>query len=116
MKHVHRPCNECPWRADSEPGRFARERWDSLAASSVNTEGFGPTYGEALFACHKTPDGKERACAGWLVQEGANHPNVRLAVMTGKLPMCALSPGEDWPDLHPDFLTTRAHDLEDSDG
>lgn len=114
MKRVKRPCDECPWRVDAEPGRFAPERWAALAASSADERGFGPEYGNPLFACHKTPEGEERACAGWLAREGANHPTVRLAVLLGDVPACALDPGEGWPDLHPDFQTTRAHDMEES--
>lgn len=112
MKRVKRPCDECPWRKDCEPGRFERERWEALAASSADERGMGPEVTGSLFACHKTPEGSERACAGWLAVEGINHPLVRLDVMTGSLPMAALSPGEGWPDLHPDFRTTRAHDLD----
>lgn len=115
MKRVKRPCDECPWRVDAEPGRFAPERWTALASSSADERGFGPDFTGVLFACHKTPDGLERACAGWLAVEGAQHPRVRLDVLTGALPVCALSPGEDWPELHPDFITTRAHDLGEAD-
>lgn len=111
MKRVKRPCDECPYRVDAEPGRFAFERWEALRSSSADERGFGPEFGGVLFACHKTPEGGERACAGWLAVEGANHPLVRLQVLTGSIPACSLSPGEDWPDLHPDFHTARRHDL-----
>jgi len=111
VKRVKRPCDECPWRKDAEPGRFDEERWDALTCSSADDRGFGPSFDGVLFACHKTPEGGERACAGWLAMEGAQHPVVRLAVLTGSIPISALTPGSDWPDLHPDFHTTRAHDL-----
>lgn len=112
MKRVKRPCDACPWRTDAEPGRFPPERWEALRSSSADEQGFGPDFEGALFACHKTPQAGERACAGWLAVEGANHPRVRLAVMTGALPVCALTPGEDWPDLHESFTETRLHDLD----
>lgn len=111
--HIKRPCDECPWRIDAEPGRFEAERWEALAASSHDGH-FGPQITDPMFACHKTPDGKERACAGWLAVEGANHPRIRLGVMTGEVPECALSPQEGWPALHPDFATTRAHDEQET--
>lgn len=111
MKRVNRPCAACPWRKAAEPGRFPPERWEALAASSADERGMGPEYGAPLFACHKTPDAGERACAGWLAMEGPNHPGVRLAVMTGDLPVCALTPGEDWPALHETFIDTMHHDL-----
>lgn len=66
--------------------------------------------GDPLFACHKTEEGRERACAGWLAVEGVNHVTVRLAVAQGALDPAALSPGPDWPALHPDFASTEAHD------
>lgn len=110
MKCVNRPCDECPWRKDAEQGRFAEERWAALAASSADERGMGPEFGAPLFACHKSPEGGERACAGWLAVEGANHPLVRLAVVTGSLPERALVPGEGWPDLHESFVATRDHD------
>lgn len=111
MKRVKRPCNECPYRVDAEPGRFEEERWEALRSSSADERGMGPEYDGVLFACHKTAEGAERACAGWLAVEGANHPQVRLDVLRGTIPMEALSPGKDWPALHPDFHTARAHDL-----
>ena len=110
MKHIKRPCDECPWRKDSEQGRFTPERWAVLSASSSDGN-FGADFDAPLFACHKTPDGKERACAGWLAMEGINHPRVRLDLVTGALPSCAIEPGEDWPELHETFIATRDHDL-----
>lgn len=111
MKHVKRPCDECPYRVDAEPGRFERERWDALRSSSANARGMGPEFGGVLFACHKTPEGGERACAGWLAVEGINHPQVRLEVLRGALPASTLQPGEGWPDLHPNYHVAREHDL-----
>jgi hypothetical protein len=111
VKRVKRPCDECPWRTDAEQGRFTPERWAALAASSADERGMGPEFGAPLFACHKTAEGGERACAGWLAMEGANHPSARLAVAMGSLPECSLTPGEDWPTLHQDFHATMRHDL-----
>jgi hypothetical protein len=52
-----------------------------------------------MFACHKTAEAKEIACAGWLAVAGWEHLGVRLAVITARLPRDALNPGDDWPDL-----------------
>lgn len=111
MDRVKRPCAECPFRADAKPGRFAPERWDVLTQAGANERGYGPEYDAPLFACHRTPEGGERACAGWLATEGANHPRVRLAVLCDQIPAAALTPGADWPDLHPTVRTAAAHDL-----
>ena len=34
---------------------------------------------------------------------GAAHPQVRLAVVFGRLDPARLAPAPDWPELHPDF-------------
>lgn len=111
MNPVRRPCDECPWRKNAEPGRFTTERWEALSSSSVSEEGWGPDFFGPMFACHKTPEGGERACAGWLAVEGVNHPRVRFGVGQGELTMCMLEPGEDWPELHESFIATRDHDM-----
>ena len=113
MKHVKRPCDECPFRVDADPGRFSPERWAALTASSADERGMGPEFGAPLFACHKTPEGGERACAGWLVAEGLNHPGVRMSLMTGSLPPDAVEPKADWPELHATFHDTMHHDMQD---
>jgi hypothetical protein len=111
LSAIKRPCDECPWRKDAEPERFTRDRWDSLARSSARPDGSSAEYFDPLFACHKTDEGKERVCAGWLAMEGINHPRIRLGLVVGEISSCSLEPKPGWPDLHPDFHTTRAHDL-----
>jgi Family of unknown function (DUF6283) len=96
---VHRPCDECPWRRDADPGRFPACRYEALAATAGGPGAEAP-LGAPMFACHKTPDGAARACASWLAVVGAEHIAVRLAVITGRLPMEALTPGEGWPVLY----------------
>jgi hypothetical protein len=56
-----------------------------------------------MFACHKSPEGREYACAGWLAAVGHHHLGVRLAVITGRLDAAALEPGADWPALFESF-------------
>jgi len=94
------PCDECPIRADNADNpksKFPAGRWEALSVS-VNA----PQFGETMFGCHKGAPGTDEdlACAGWLVQFGGGHPTVRLAVVTGRLPVEALSPGANWPPLH----------------
>lgn len=110
MKHLKRPCDACPWRKDAVPGRFTEERWAALVATSDTGRG-SAGLGDPLFACHKTEEGAERACAGWLAQEGGGHIAVRVAVVQGHLPVEALTPGKDWPELHETFAQAAAHDL-----
>ncbi|MCV7208359.1 hypothetical protein H7J75_06775 [Mycolicibacterium canariasense] len=52
-----------------------------------------------MFACHKSVEGRDEACAGWLAAAGAEHLGVRLAVVTGRLPAEYLTPNQGWPEL-----------------
>lgn len=93
-----RPCDECPWRRDTKPGQFPAERYEALRRTS-GTQGneVGPTA--PMFACHKSAEGGEIACAGWLAVCGYEHIGVRIALSQGRLPVEAVYPGEDWPEL-----------------
>jgi hypothetical protein len=56
-----------------------------------------------MFACHKTAEGREIACAGWLAVEGVNHVGVRLAVAQDRCDADALTPDPNWPALYDSF-------------
>ncbi len=58
---------------------------ESLAATCPDERGMGPDFSASLFACHKSREGKEIACAGWLAMVGHRHPQVRLAVLLKRL-------------------------------
>lgn len=100
------PCPSCPWRTDQGaqdiPG-FSIAKARDLAATCPNERGHGPSYGAELFACHQSKEGGEIPCAGWLATVGHAHPAVRIAVIGGRLPMDALSPGANWPQLHDSY-------------
>lgn len=93
-----KPCRECPFRRDTEPGQFTSERYEALL-DTVGHAGQERQLGEPLFACHKAPEGAEQVCAGWLAVCGAEHLSIRLAVVSGLIDGSLLSPAEDWPDL-----------------
>lgn len=100
-----------PWRKDAPPGQFPPERYQALRATSRRPDGHGATdapVGSPMFACHATHEGADRACAGWLAVEGWGHLGVRVAVLTGDLPECALRPGVDWPELYPSYADLAA--------
>lgn len=110
--HAAKPCNACPWRRDTPPGQFTAARFEALRNTSGTRGSRRPgehdTTPEAgldapLFACHKTAEGKEIACAGWLAVEGSDHLGVRLAVMRGRIPPEALSPQPGWPELFDNY-------------
>lgn len=98
MAHRRYPCAACPWRRDTDPGQFPACRYDALAAT-VGAPGREAGVSAPMFACHKSPEGREEACAGWLAVAGIEHLGVRLAVALGDLPTSALRPGDNWPPL-----------------
>ncbi|MFI9630971.1 DUF6283 family protein [Streptomyces sp. NPDC052042] len=77
------PCPRCPWRKDVEPGEFPASRYEELRVTSEQRAGAEPGFGAPLFACHKTKEGREWACAGWLAAVGHRHLGVRLAIAQG---------------------------------
>lgn len=79
-----KPCDACPWRKDVPTGNFLPERYEQLRHTAE--QGFHP-----VFACHKTIEGKEQVCAGYLIVVGAENFYVRLAIITGRLDLTKLS-------------------------
>jgi len=79
-----RTCAECPWRRDVATGKFPASRFRSLRATCE------PGGLPAVFACHMTPEGAERACAGFLAVCGADSNRVRIAVYQGRVELDAI--------------------------
>jgi hypothetical protein len=96
--HRRYPCSACPFRRDTGPGQFPACRYEALR-DTAGTPGAEAPLGAPLFACHKSPEGREEACAGWLAVAGYEHIGIRLAVIRGDLPAAALAPGDSWPEL-----------------
>lgn len=68
-------CDECPWRKDVPVGRFPPSRFRGLRKTVE--QGFMP-----IFACHKTLEGRELACTGYLKSiDSENNFTVRLAIV-----------------------------------
>ena len=99
LPHRRHPCTECPWRKDTPPGQFTAERYEALQATSEQRPGDEPGLDSPMFACHRTAEGREQACAGWLAAVGHRHLGVRLAVMQQRLPVHVLEPQPGWPTL-----------------
>ena len=98
LPHRRYPCAECPFRRDTEPGQFPACRYEALEQTAGRPGAEAP-LGAPLFACHKSTEGRDEACAGWLAVVGYDHIGVRIAVAFGELPADALEPGDDWPEL-----------------
>lgn len=94
-----RPCAECPWVKSTPPGQFSAERFEALRGTTGEPGNEAPLF-SGLFACHKSAEGKELPCAGWLAATGYFHIAIRLMVARGEIPLEALEPGDDWPELH----------------
>lgn len=107
LPHRRYPCRECPFRRDTKPGQFPACRYEALR-DTAGEPGAEAPLGAPLFACHKSPEGREEACAGWLAVAGAEHIGARLAVAMNRLPASALSPGEDWPELFDSYAEMAA--------
>lgn len=103
------PCARCPWKRETPPGEFSAERYEALKCTSEQPDGIEPGLSAPMFACHKTDEGAEEACAGWLAAVGHRHIGVRLAVAHGRLDAAALRPGEGWPELFDAYEEMAAH-------
>lgn len=105
MTVIRKPCPTCPWRLDQDASvipNFRLELAERLAGTSPDERGMGPELGAAQFACHQSKEDPV-VCAGWLAVHGSAHPAVRIKVIEGEVPVEALRPGDDWPELEPDF-------------
>jgi hypothetical protein len=77
MNYARKPCDECPWRIDVPCGKFPPERFQSLASTAVD-------MAMTLFACHKSPAGKEFPCAGATIRQPHNL-RLRLLASAGEI-------------------------------
>jgi hypothetical protein len=108
MPYCERPCARCPWRRDTPPGEFPAERFERLRSTSPRPGADEPDWAAPMFACHKTRQGDERACAGWLATVAHRHLGVRLAVARLLLPGKVLRPGPGWPALFETYAEMEA--------
>lgn len=86
LPHARKPCPECPWRKDVAAGRFPAARFRALAPCAEDMSA-------VLFGCHKSPEGGEFACAGFLLQGAAHNLAIRLAAARGRIDLRKISDG-----------------------
>ncbi len=91
--HQVKPCADCPWRLDAPIGNFLPERFVNLAHTSYDMN-------LAQFACHKSLEGSEIGCAGFLLAGAAHNLGTRLGLRAGTVDLDAVS--SDYP-LFPSF-------------
>ena len=97
-----RPCAECPWVKATPRGQFPARRYEALR-DTTGEPGDEVPIGSPIFACHKSQEGRELPCAGWLGSVGVYHLGMRLAAARGELGDSPFRPGEDWPELHESY-------------
>lgn len=97
-----RPCVRCPWAKTTPPGEFTLQRYEQLR-DTVGSPGYEVPPGGPLFACHKSPETRERPCAGWLAVVGWHHLTIRLWVMRELLDASVLESKPGWPDLFDNY-------------
>ncbi|MGC0418347.1 DUF6283 family protein [Embleya sp. AB8] len=94
-----RPCARCLWRRDTPTGQFTTERYVQLRSTSPQHGHDEPGWGAPMFSYHKTPEGREMACAGWIATVADRHLRLRLALAQRRIPHRVLTPGKGWPAL-----------------
>ena len=99
-KAVRKPCPSCPWRIDQDAQSIPNFSLDLAERLERTTHG---DFGATIFACHQSREGEEIPCAGWLAIYGYDSIAIRMMVIAGRVPVEALWPGKDWPELEPDF-------------
>lgn len=78
LEAPRKPCAECPWRQDVEPGQFAVERFRDMARTAYD-------LAEPIFACHKSAEAHPTVCAGFLARGAHHNLTVRLAYARGRI-------------------------------
>ncbi len=72
MKYCKTPCDECPWRKDMPVGRFPADNYRQLANTAQD-------LALHTFACHKSAEGQEAICAGYILKQSAHNLAMRMA-------------------------------------
>jgi hypothetical protein len=85
-------CKSCPWRLGARPEHdipgYSVEKHRRLAGTIVAGVASLSAAAQRTMACHYSPVGAERPCAGWLHNQlgVGNNIGVRLAIIAGRLP------------------------------
>lgn len=92
MAKTVKQCKSCPWRVDCDPEHDIPDGYSvELHEGLRNTiqSGIESLRPGRAMACHYSKPGEEIPCAGWIHNQlgPGNNLAVRLAVMTGKLPV-----------------------------
>jgi hypothetical protein len=100
------PCSECPWRRDQPAGRFPPERYQKLANTAYDMS-------LVQFACHKSLEGREIPCAGFLLKGATHNLGVRLAIYENRYDRGVLSSPVELFDSFVEMAVFNGVDPED---
>jgi hypothetical protein len=92
---------------DVAAGQFPPERYEALR-ETTGEQGREAPLGAPMFACHKSVDGQEFVCAGWLASVGYESLTARVAASQGIIDPEGFEPGADWPELHASYAALEA--------
>lgn len=81
---MKKPCAECPWRTDVCTGRFPADRFRILAPTAYDMN-------MVQFVCHKSPEGEEVGCAGYVLRGSLHNLGARLSAQRGSLILSEVS-------------------------
>lgn len=100
---VRKPCNNCPWRRDAEPGYWDPDHFRDIWSNCQDD-------GLSVMLCHKAtalPEAErgDLVCQGWARVMGYEAIGVRIAVLSGRLdPAEVCNRGTvDGPELYDSF-------------
>jgi len=77
-------CEKCPWRVDVDPNDipngYSRELHAALEDTIATLGVLDTPGGLRMMACHDTPEGREQACVGWMMNQLGPGNNIPLRV------------------------------------
>jgi hypothetical protein len=103
-----KPCANCPWLKSTPAGgssipNFGIELMRNLK-NTVPPRDMDDTGFYKVMACHKSTEGKQFACAGYMAKAGLDfNINARLVARDAELDATALFDATDKLDMYTDF-------------
>ena len=88
---MSKQCKKCPWLVDVDPFDIPDGYCPEKHAALKSTIATGFNYADTqirMMACHESPVGNEKPCAGWLANQlgPGNNIGLRMMAIHGVLP------------------------------
>lgn len=85
---THQQCKACPWKRSTVPerdipGGYCEQKHRALRGTIAKPGNLSATLTGSIrvFACHESPVGAERPCAGWLAHQLGPGNNIGLRML-----------------------------------